>query len=92
LPSEFLSRRPDIRRAEVNLAADDANVARANPFPSINLTEAMGAQSSALPSLLNAPNLVANVSASLMAPIFDGGGNPSQDGRPGRSPARRSRS
>jgi outer membrane protein TolC len=33
----------------------------------------MGAQSSALLSLLNAPNLLANVSASLMAPIFDGG-------------------
>jgi NodT family efflux transporter outer membrane factor (OMF) lipoprotein len=75
LPSELLSRRPDIRRAEANLAAADANVAvaRANLFPSINLTGAMGAQSSALLSLLNAPNLLANVSASLMAPIFDGG-------------------
>lgn len=75
LPSELLSRRPDIRRAEANLAAADANVAvaRANLFPSINLTGSMGAQSSALLSLLNAPNLLANVSASLMAPIFDGG-------------------
>ena len=75
LPSELLSRRPDIRRAEANLAAADANVAvaRANLFPSINLTGAMGAQSSALLSLLNAPNLLANVSTSLMAPIFDGG-------------------
>jgi multidrug efflux system outer membrane protein len=33
----------------------------------------LGTQSSALLSLLNAPNLVANVSASLFAPIFDGG-------------------
>ena len=75
LPSELLSRRPDIRRAEADLAAADANVAvaRANLFPSINLTGSMGAQSSALLSLLNAPNLVANVSTSLMAPIFDGG-------------------
>jgi NodT family efflux transporter outer membrane factor (OMF) lipoprotein len=75
LPSELLSRRPDIRRAEANLAAANANVAvaRANLFPSINLTGAMGTQSSALLSLLNAPNLLANVSASLMAPIFDGG-------------------
>jgi NodT family efflux transporter outer membrane factor (OMF) lipoprotein len=75
LPSELLSRRPDIRRAEADLAAADANVAvaRANLFPSINLTGALGAQSSALLSLLNAPNLLANVSASLMAPIFDGG-------------------
>lgn len=75
LPSELLARRPDIRRAEADLAAADANiaVARANLFPSINLTGAMGAQSSALLSILNAPNLLANVSASLMAPIFDGG-------------------
>ncbi|WP_051971649.1 efflux transporter outer membrane subunit [Massilia sp. 9096] len=75
LPSELLGRRPDIRRAEADLAAADANiaVARANLFPSINLTGSMGAQSSALMSILNAPNLVANVSTSLMAPIFDGG-------------------
>jgi NodT family efflux transporter outer membrane factor (OMF) lipoprotein len=75
LPSELLSRRPDIRRAEAKLAAANANVAvaRANLFPSINLTGALGAQSSALLSLLNAPNLLANVSASLMMPIFDGG-------------------
>lgn len=75
LPSELLSRRPDIRRAEANLAAANANVAvaRANLFPSINLTGALGAQSSALLSLLNAPNVLANVSASLMTPIFDGG-------------------
>lgn len=75
LPSELLSRRPDIRRAEADLAAANANVAvaRANLFPSINLTGSMGTQSSALLSLLNAPNLVANVSTSLFAPIFDGG-------------------
>jgi multidrug efflux system outer membrane protein len=47
--------------------------ARANLFPSISLTGEMGAQSSALLSLLNAPNLLANVSTSLLAPIFDGG-------------------
>jgi multidrug efflux system outer membrane protein len=75
LPSELLARRPDIRRAEANLAAADADVAvaRASLFPSIRLTGALGAQSSALLSLLNAPNLVANVSASLLTPIFDGG-------------------
>ena len=75
LPSELLARRPDIRRAEASLAAANADVAvaRANLFPSINLTGAMGTQSSALLSLLNAPNLLASVSASLVAPIFDGG-------------------
>jgi multidrug efflux system outer membrane protein len=75
LPSELLARRPDIRRAEADLAAADANVAvaRAALFPNIRLTGAMGAQSSALLSLLNAPNLLANVSVSLMTPIFDAG-------------------
>lgn len=75
LPSELLARRPDIGRAEANLAAANADVAvaRANLFPSINLTGATGAQSSALVSLLNAPNIFANVGASLFAPIFDGG-------------------
>ncbi|MFC0135386.1 transporter [Massilia eurypsychrophila] len=75
LPSELLARRPDIRRAEASLAEADANVdvARAALFPNIRLTGALGAQSSALLSLLNAPNLVANVSASLMTPIFDAG-------------------
>jgi multidrug efflux system outer membrane protein len=75
LPSELLGRRPDIRRAEANLAAADADVAvaRAALFPNIRLTGAMGAQSSALLALLNAPNLLANVSASLMTPIFDAG-------------------
>jgi multidrug efflux system outer membrane protein len=75
LPSELLARRPDIRRAEADLAEADANiaVARAALFPSIRLTGALGAQSSALLSLLNAPTMLANVSASLMTPIFDAG-------------------
>ncbi|NYE59921.1 NodT family efflux transporter outer membrane factor (OMF) lipoprotein [Duganella sp. 1224] len=75
MPSELLSRRPDIRRSEALLAAASANVdmARAALFPSIRLTGSTGTQSSALVSLLNAQNLFANVGASLVAPIFDGG-------------------
>ncbi|MBV7534993.1 efflux transporter outer membrane subunit [Duganella sp. sic0402] len=75
MPSELLSRRPDISRSEAILAAASANVeaARAALFPSIRLTGSTGAQSSALMSLLNAQNLFANVGASLVAPIFDGG-------------------
>ncbi|MYM67061.1 efflux transporter outer membrane subunit [Pseudoduganella sp. FT55W] len=75
LPSELLSRRPDIQRSEAMLAAASANVeaARAALFPSIRLTGSTGTQSSALLSLLNAHNLFANVGASLVAPIFDGG-------------------
>ncbi|MFJ3058278.1 efflux transporter outer membrane subunit [Herbaspirillum sp. NPDC087042] len=75
LPSELLMRRPDIRTAEANLAAANANVAvaRAALFPSITLTGSTGAQSSALLSLFDGPNLFASLGAGLIAPIFDGG-------------------
>jgi multidrug efflux system outer membrane protein len=75
LPSELLTRRPDIRRDEARLAAANANVAaaRAALFPSIRLTGSTGAQSSALQSLFDSPNLLANIGLSLTAPIFDGG-------------------
>ncbi|WP_343584496.1 efflux transporter outer membrane subunit [Herbaspirillum sp.] len=75
LPSELLTRRPDIRRAEANLAAANANVAvaRAALFPSITLTASTGAQSNALLSLFDGPNLFASIGAGLIAPIFDGG-------------------
>jgi len=75
LPSELLSRRPDIQRVEAQLAAANANidVARASLFPSIYLTGAAGGQSNALLSLFNGPNLLANFGTSLVGTIFDGG-------------------
>ncbi len=75
LPSELLSRRPDIQRVEAQLAAANANidVARASLFPSIYLTGAAGGQSNALLSLFNGPNLLANLGASLVGTIFDNG-------------------
>jgi multidrug efflux system outer membrane protein len=75
LPSALLTRRPDIRRDEQRLAAANANVAaaRAALFPSISLTGSTGAQSNALLTLFNGPNLLANLGLSLTAPIFDGG-------------------
>ncbi|HAT30205.1 MAG TPA: transporter [Janthinobacterium sp.] len=75
LPSELLSRRPDIRRAEAQLAAADANVAvaRAALFPSIQLTASLGTQSGSLLSLFNGANVLANLGASLAGPIFDSG-------------------
>lgn len=75
LPSELLSRRPDIRRAEANLAAANANVAaaRAALFPSIHLSASAGTQSSALLSLLSGKNLLIDFGADLVAPIFNSG-------------------
>lgn len=75
LPSELLTQRPDIRRQESQLASATANVgnARAQFFPSIQLTGAGGFQSAALASLFTPQAAFFNVAASLTQPIFDGG-------------------
>ena len=75
LPSELLTQRPDIRRQEAQLAAATANVgsARAQFFPSIQLTGAGGYQSSSLVSLFQPHAAFFNVVGSLTQPIFDGG-------------------
>lgn len=75
LPSELLSRRPDIRRAEAVLRSADANIAaaRAALFPSIHLTSSSGLQSDSLSALLSRGNVLFALGASLTAPIFDAG-------------------
>ncbi len=75
LPSELLTQRPDIRRQEASLASATANVgsARAQFFPSIQLTGQAGYQSTALAALFSPQAMFSNVAASLTQPIFDGG-------------------
>jgi NodT family efflux transporter outer membrane factor (OMF) lipoprotein len=75
LPSELLTQRPDIRRQEAYLAAATANVgsARAQFFPSIQLTGSGGYQSSSLVSLFQPQAAFFNVVGGLTQPIFDGG-------------------
>jgi len=75
LPSELLTQRPDIRRQEAQLASATANIgsARAQFFPSIQLTGAGGYQSSSLVSLFQPHAAFFNVVGSLTQPIFDGG-------------------
>lgn len=74
LPSELLAQRPDIREAEAQLAAANANVenARAQMLPSISITGEGGYQSAVLKTLLRPESALYNVSASLTQPIFDG--------------------
>ena len=74
LPSELLAQRPDIREAEAQLAAANANVenARAQMLPSIAITGEGGYQSAVLKTLLRPESALYNVSASLTQPIFDG--------------------
>jgi len=75
LPSELLTQRPDIRRQEAQLAAATANigVARAQFFPSIQLTANGGYQSSALVSLFQPHAAFFQLVGSATQPIFDGG-------------------
>jgi outer membrane protein, multidrug efflux system len=74
LPSELLTRRPDIRQAEAFLAASDANVyaARAAMLPTIQLTGTGGYQSNALKTLFSPEAAFYSLAAGLTQPIFDG--------------------
>jgi NodT family efflux transporter outer membrane factor (OMF) lipoprotein len=75
LPSELLAQRPDIREAEANLAAANANVenARAQFLPSITLTGEGGYQSAILRTLLRPESAFYTAAAGLTQPIFEGG-------------------
>ena len=75
VPSSLLERRPDIREAEANLIAANAQigVARAAYFPQISLTGTAGYESPALTNLFTGPAGVWNLAASLTQPIFEGG-------------------
>ena len=75
LPSELLTRRPDVAEAEAQLMSANASiaVARANFFPSIELTASGGYASTALASLFNPASRVFTLSAGLTQPIFQGG-------------------
>jgi multidrug efflux system outer membrane protein len=75
LPSSLLERRPDIRLAEQNLVAANANigVARAAYFPDISLTGFLGFQSSQLSNLFTGATRAWNFVPQITQPIFTGG-------------------
>jgi outer membrane protein, multidrug efflux system len=78
LPSELLTRRPDVVVAEANLRAAHANLtaARAALFPSLTLTAGAGVQNPALPAtVLTIPGVGPSYQAiaSLTQPIFEHG-------------------
>ncbi|WP_338557950.1 efflux transporter outer membrane subunit [Erwinia sp. E_sp_B01_3] len=77
LPSDLLTRRPDILSAEHELKAANANIgaARAAFFPSISLTASGGSTSSSLGHLLEGGTAAWSFGPSINLPIFDGGVN-----------------
>ena len=78
LPSELLLRRPDIRAAEQQLIAANAQIgaARANFFPRITLTGSLGRVSSDLDGLFGSGGSRAwSFGPAITLPIFDAGRN-----------------
>jgi multidrug efflux system outer membrane protein len=77
VPSDLLTRRPDIRQAEHVLLANNANIgaARAAFFPRIGLTASAGVVSSDLDRLFNNGTAAWTFAPQLLAPIFDYGRN-----------------
>ncbi len=77
LPSELLERRPDLRAAEDQLRAANANIgaARAAFFPRITLTASAGTASTELSGLFQSGTWALTGAAQLLQPIFDAGRN-----------------
>jgi multidrug efflux system outer membrane protein len=75
LPAALLERRPDVRAAELRLAAATARigVAIADLFPTLTLTGGAGRSSDVLDDLLETNALVYRAVAGVAAAIFDGG-------------------
>ena len=77
LPSEVLTRRPDVRQAEQQLVAANANIgaARAAFFPRITLTGSAGSVSGELSGLFKAGSFGWSFAPQLLQPLFDAGRN-----------------
>ncbi|MFJ2386377.1 efflux transporter outer membrane subunit [Pseudomonas koreensis] len=73
VPSQLLSQRPDIARAEAQLAAAEADVkvARAAMLPALTLTAQLGSGANQFDQLMRSPFY--NLTAGLVAPIFNNG-------------------
>ena len=75
LPAALLERRPDIRQAEQQLIAANADigVAKAAYFPDISLTGLLGLESAQLSDLFKGPSRAWSFGAAVAQPIFNAG-------------------
>jgi NodT family efflux transporter outer membrane factor (OMF) lipoprotein len=75
LPSALLERRPDVRAAELNIVAANAQIgaAKAQYFPQISLTGMLGVESNSLSNLFKKSSLAYNLAGTAAVPIFTAG-------------------
>lgn len=74
LPAELLRNRPDVRKAELELAASGLEVkaAAARFYPSLNISAALGLQSFTLSSAFNTPaSLIYGAAANVAGPLIN---------------------
>lgn len=77
VPAELLSRRPDVRQAELALVQChySKNIARAAFYPNLSLSGTLGWTTGAGNISLDPGSLIANLLASLVQPVFGRGTN-----------------
>ena len=77
VPAELLSRRPDVRQAELALAQTfySVNLAKASFYPNLSLSGALGWTTGNGNIVLDPGSLIANLIASVTQPIFGRGVN-----------------
>lgn len=75
VPAELLSRRPDVKQAEMALAQCfyDTNIARAAFYPNLSLSGALGWTTGNGSIVLDPGSLITNIIGSLAQPIFNRG-------------------
>ncbi|MDP1784788.1 MAG: TolC family protein [Sulfuricurvum sp.] len=75
LPSQLLTRRPDVAMAEQNLIAANAKIGitKAAYFPSLSLTAMLGVQSDSLSSAFSNPTKLWQITPVASIPIFTAG-------------------
>jgi len=75
IPADLLRRRPDLRKAERDLAAQTARigVAEAKLYPSISLSGNIGLSAMALGDLLDSDSLSTGVNSGISWPVFQAG-------------------
>ncbi len=75
VPAELLSRRPDVKQAEMTLAQCfyDTNIAKAAFYPNLSLSGALGWTTGGGSIVLDPGSLITNLIGSLAQPIFNRG-------------------